>query len=90
MSDGTIERGHFKNNKLEGQGTRIWLDGRMDKGMFKEGRLNGQGTIYFANDEIHKGDFIDDILDGEGSKNIFQMEKSILGHLLMECCMGMG
>ena len=54
-ADGTIRKGTWKNNRLNGQGSLLWTNGDKYVGEFKNGEKNGQGTLTIADGTITEG-----------------------------------
>ena len=66
-SDGTILRGTFKDNCLQGKGMIQWTNGDIYEGDFQEGVRTGRGIIKWANGVIYEGDFLSNQCHGEGT-----------------------
>ena len=54
-ADGTIRKGTWKNNRLNGQGSLLWTNGDKYVGEFKNGEKNGQGTLTIADGTVTEG-----------------------------------
>ncbi len=65
-SDGTILRGTFKDNCLQGKGMIQWTNGDIYEGDFIDGVRTGKGIIKWANGDIYEGDFLNDKRTGDG------------------------
>ena len=65
-SDGTLLRGTFKDNCLQGKGMIQWTNGDIYEGDFIDGVRTGKGIIKWANGDIYEGDFLNDKRTGKG------------------------
>ena len=66
--NGIIEQGHFVNDKLDGQGKRLFPDGNGEikelTGTFVDGELNGSGRALFFDGRVFDGHFLNGIFIG--------------------------
>jgi hypothetical protein len=61
--------GHFRENKMSGQGTYTWFNGTKYKyvGGWKDGMKHGQGEMFYADGSKYVGEFMDDRKNGQGT-----------------------
>jgi hypothetical protein len=64
--DGGEARGEFRNNFLNGTGTRIWPNGQKYVGHFADGLPNGRGTLTSSDNSKYVGEFQDGKYHGQG------------------------
>jgi hypothetical protein len=50
------------DDKLNGEGIKIFSNGEIRKEIFKDGVLNGEGEVIFSDGEIRRGIFKDGVL----------------------------
>ena len=88
-SDGTILRGTFKDNCLQGKGMIQWTNGDIYEGDFQEGVRTGKGIIKWANGDIYEGDFQEGVRTGRG---IIKWANGVIyeGDFLSNQCHGEG
>ena len=80
--NGSIYKGEWWNNEMNGEGTLIWPDGSVYVGEFKNGLYHGNGTyLDFKNSKsLYIGEFIDETENGNGTM-IFENEDIYIGQL---------
>lgn len=59
--------GSFKEGKMDGHGTYLWVDGERYVGEFKEGRRDGHGTYTWLSGAFYVGEFKEGRRDSHGS-----------------------
>jgi len=68
LSDGSIYKGFFHNNKMEGRGRIININGFVYEGEFKNGQSNGYGKYIALDGTTYKGTWLDDRQSGTGNE----------------------
>ena len=68
LSDGSIYKGFFHNNKMEGRGRIININGFVYEGEFKNGQSNGYGKYIALDGTTYKGTWLDDKQNGTGNE----------------------
>ena len=68
LSDGSIYKGFFQNNKMEGRGRIININGFIYEGEFKNGQSNGYGKYIALDGTTYKGTWLDDKQNGTGNE----------------------
>lgn len=66
LSDGSIYKGFFHNNKMEGRGRLLNINGFVYEGEFKKGLSNGYGKYVALDGTTYKGAWIEDKQNGLG------------------------
>ena len=69
LSDGSIYKGFFHNNKMEGRGRIININGFVYEGEFKRGQSNGYGKYLALDGTSYKGTWLDDRQNGAGNES---------------------
>ena len=59
--------GEFKEDKPNGQGTKIYSNGAKYVGEFKDGKIHGQGTFTASDGRQYVGEWKDDKQHGQGT-----------------------
>ena len=68
LSDGSIYKGFFCNNKMEGRGRIININGFVYEGEFKNGHSNGYGKYIALDGTTYKGTWLNDKQNGIGNE----------------------
>ena len=68
LSDGSIYKGFFHQNKMEGRGRIININGFVYEGEFKNGKSNGYGKYIALDGTSYKGTWLDDKQSGTGNE----------------------
>ena len=68
LSDGSIYKGFFHNNKMEGRGRMVNINGYVYEGEFKNGKSNGYGKYIALDGTTYKGTWLNDKQDGVGNE----------------------
>ena len=68
LSDGSIYKGFFHNNKMEGRGRIMNINGFVYEGEFKRGQSNGYGKYLALDGTSYKGAWLDDRQNGAGNE----------------------
>ena len=68
LSDGSIYKGFFHNNKMEGRGRIVNINGFVYEGEFKNGQSNGYGKYIALDGTTYKGTWLDDKQSGTGNE----------------------
>jgi hypothetical protein len=68
LADGSIYKGFFHNNKMEGRGRIININGFIYEGEFKNGQSNGYGKYIALDGTTYKGTWLDDRQSGTGNE----------------------
>ena len=68
LSDGSIYKGFFHKNKMEGRGRIININGFVYEGEFKNGKSNGYGKYIALDGTSYKGTWLDDKQSGSGNE----------------------
>jgi hypothetical protein len=68
LADGSIYKGFFHNNKMEGRGRIININGFIYEGEFKNGQSNGYGKYIALDGTTYKGTWLDDRQSGAGNE----------------------
>ena len=68
LSDGSIYKGFFHNNKMEGRGRMVNINGFVYEGEFKNGKSNGYGKYIALDGTTYKGTWLNDKQDGVGNE----------------------
>ncbi len=68
LADGSIYKGFFHNNKMEGRGRIININGFIYEGEFKNGQSNGYGKYIALDVTTYKGTWLDDRQSGTGNE----------------------
>ena len=68
LSDGSIYKGFFYNNKMEGRGRLININGFVYEGEFKNGQSNGYGKYIALDGTTYKGTWLRDKQNGPGNE----------------------
>ena len=66
IEDKVIYNMTYKNDKRDGQGTRIWPKGGKYTGSWKEDRRHGQGTMLYSSGNTYAGSWDSGYSDGHG------------------------
>ena len=68
LSDGSIYKGFFHNNKMEGRGRLLNINGFVYEGEFKNGHSNGYGKYIALDGTTYKGTWLNDKQNGVGNE----------------------
>ena len=68
LSDGSVYKGFFHKNKMEGRGRIININGFVYEGEFKNGQSNGYGKYLALDGTTYKGKWLDDRQNGTGNE----------------------
>jgi len=68
LSDGSIYKGFFYNNKMEGRGRMVNINGFVYEGEFKNGQSNGYGKYIALDGTTYKGTWSSDKQSGPGNE----------------------
>ena len=68
LSDGSIYKGFFYNNKMEGRGRMVNINGFVYEGEFKNGQSNGYGKYISLDGTTYKGTWLSDRQSGTGNE----------------------
>ena len=68
LSDGSIYKGFFHNNKMEGRGRMVNINGFVYEGEFKNGHSNGYGKYIALDGTTYKGTWLNDKQNGIGNE----------------------
>ena len=68
LSDGSIYKGFFHRNKMEGRGRIVNINGFVYEGEFKNGKSNGYGKYIALDGTSYKGTWLDDKQSGTGTE----------------------
>jgi hypothetical protein len=68
LSDGSIYKGFFHNNKMEGRGRLVNIKGFVYEGEFKNGHSNGYGKYISIDGTSYKGTWVNDKQNGIGKE----------------------
>ena len=68
LSDGSIYKGFFHNNKMEGRGRIVNINGFVYEGEFKNGHSNGYGKYIALDGTTYKGTWLNDKQNGIGNE----------------------
>ncbi len=68
LSDGSIYKGFFHKNRMEGRGRIININGFVYEGEFKRGKSNGYGKYLALDGTSYKGTWLDDRQNGTGNE----------------------
>ena len=68
LSDGSIYKGFFHNNKMEGRGRIVNIKGFIYEGEFKNGHSNGYGKYVALDGTSYKGTWLDNKQNGIGNE----------------------
>ena len=68
LPDGSIYKGFFCNNKMEGRGRIININGFVYEGEFKNGHSNGYGKYIALDGTTYKGTWLNDKQNGIGNE----------------------
>ena len=68
LSDGSIYKGFFHNNKMEGRGRIVNINGFVYEGEFKNGHSNGYGKYIALDGTTYKGTWLNDKQNGVGNE----------------------
>jgi len=68
LSDGSIYKGFFHNNKMEGRGRMVNINGFIYEGEFKNGHSNGYGKYVALDGTTYKGSWSNDKQNGIGNE----------------------
>ena len=62
--DGSYFKGHYKDNKKNGEGIFKWANNSEYKGQFLDDKMHGFGTFLWANGKKYIGEWIDNKRNG--------------------------
>ena len=65
-NDGSIYKGFFENDKINGRGRLILINSYIYEGDFEDGLFNGFGKLYTLNNSRYEGNWKNDLQDGYG------------------------
>ena len=65
-NDGSIYKGFFENDKINGRGRLILVNRYLYEGDFEDGLFNGFGKLYTINNIKYEGNWKNDLQDGFG------------------------
>ena len=68
LSDGSIYKGFFHKNRMEGRGRIININGFVYEGEFKRGKSDGYGKYLALDGTSYKGTWLDDRQNGTGNE----------------------
>ena len=68
LLDGSIYKGFFRNNKMEGRGRIMNINGFIYEGEFKNGQSNGYGKYIALDGTTYKGTWLNDRQNGTGTE----------------------
>ena len=68
LPDGSIYKGFFHNNKMEGRGRIININGFVYEGEFKNGKSHGYGKYIALDGTTYKGTWLKDRQSGTGNE----------------------
>ena len=68
LSDGSIYKGFFYNNKMDGRGRMININGFVYEGELKNGKSNGYGKYIALDGTTYKGNWLNDKQSGPGNE----------------------
>ena len=68
LSNGSIYKGFFHNNKMEGRGRIMNINGFIYEGEFKNGQANGYGRYISLDGTSYKGTWLGDRQSGTGNE----------------------
>ena len=68
LSDGSIYKGFFRNNKMDGRGRIVNINGFIYEGEFKNGHSNGYGKYVALDGTTYKGTWLNDKQNGIGNE----------------------
>ena len=68
LSDGSIYKGFFRNNKMDGRGRIVNINGFIYEGEFKNGYSNGYGKYVALDGTTYKGTWLNDKQNGMGNE----------------------
>ena len=66
LADGSIYKGFFHNNRMEGRGRIVNINGFVYEGEFKNGHSNGYGKYIALDGTTYKGTWLNDKQNGVG------------------------
>jgi hypothetical protein len=64
--DGSVYKGQFEGDRMEGVGENRWEDGSIYIGDFMESKICGHGTYYYESGEIFEGAWENNVREGKG------------------------
>ncbi|TRX69528.1 hypothetical protein EO216_15865 [Flammeovirga kamogawensis] len=64
--DGTVYRGKWRNDLMDGKGLLLFANGNKYEGNFSKGTPFGMGVYHWVNGDVYQGGFLDGKMNGRG------------------------